>query len=452
MKKYFNIFLLALVALTSVTMVSCKNETEEIFDQDAITRLENAKDNYINILTDQGGKWQMEYYANGDEPGYIYLMTFRDDGSVTISGENIWIGKVQGESRDIPVYGSQTSLWDVITDNGPVLTFNSFNKFFHLFADPEDIPSMSDEDTDETGYGHEGDYEFDLMKYSGDTLYISGKKYGIDMIMTRVNADIDDHVYMDEVIAMADSFFNAKIPQVYMNLPNGTRWIIKNGASSILKMFREGDDEISTAETHNVIITHDGLSFMNPLTFDGYTVQHFIRQADGSLLCRNDNETTITADDLNVVLGTFGSLVWNVDTVQTGGVIKSQLQAIRKGLDDWGSSRKLLSVKISYDPASDCHSLIFGCSFKDKGKVKSISPTFYMKAELVGDDQIKFHMTGEADEAGVNYRTNCPAFNNLLDYFNGATFRLTTPSLLAPVDMMCTDTNNGANYFFCTCR
>ena len=73
---------------------------------------------------------------------------------------------------------------------------------------------MSDEDTDETGYGHEGDYEFDLMKYSGDTLYISGKKYGIDMIMTRVNADIDDHVYMDEVIAMADSFFNAKMIQL----------------------------------------------------------------------------------------------------------------------------------------------------------------------------------------------------------------------------------------------
>ena len=36
MRKYFNIFLLTLVALASVTMVSCKNETEEIFDQDAM--------------------------------------------------------------------------------------------------------------------------------------------------------------------------------------------------------------------------------------------------------------------------------------------------------------------------------------------------------------------------------------------------------------------------------
>ena len=155
MKKYFNIFLLALVALASLTLVSCKNETEEIFDEDAITRLEKAKADFINILTDKGGKWQMQYYANSDEPGYVYVMTFRTDGSVTISGKNQWIGYVEGESLNVPTYGSQTSLWDVITDNGPVLSFNSFNKYFHVFADPEDIPSLSDEDTDETGYGHE---------------------------------------------------------------------------------------------------------------------------------------------------------------------------------------------------------------------------------------------------------------------------------------------------------
>ena len=187
MRKYFNIFLLTLVALASVTMVSCKNETEEIFDQDAITRLANAKQYFTDILTDQGGKWKMEYYANGDEPGYVYVMTFRNNGSVTISGENKWISQL---NPDGSTYGSETSLWDVITDNGPVLTFNSYNKYFHLFADPDDITdpeALDDSDTDETGIGHEGDYEFDLMKYSGDTLYMSGKKYGINVIMTRLD-------------------------------------------------------------------------------------------------------------------------------------------------------------------------------------------------------------------------------------------------------------------------
>ena len=245
---------MVLVALSSVSLVSCKNETDEIFDEDAVARLEKKKAEYAQILTDKGGKWQMEYFSNDEEPGYIYVMTFNENGSVTISGMNKWIGNLGAIA-----YGSATSLWEVIADNGPVLSFNSFNKYFHLFADPEDIPSQDDEADNEQGYGHRGDYEFNLMKYSNDTLYISGKKHGIDMIMTRIAPDIDDAQYMNEVVAMADSFFHARIPQVYINLPNDVRYVVKNGASSILSMFKEGEDEISTSFTHNVIITHDGI-------------------------------------------------------------------------------------------------------------------------------------------------------------------------------------------------
>ena len=64
MKKFLNISLLSLVALSSLMLSSCKNEIDEIFDEDAIARLDNKKAEYIDILTDKGGKWQMEYYNN----------------------------------------------------------------------------------------------------------------------------------------------------------------------------------------------------------------------------------------------------------------------------------------------------------------------------------------------------------------------------------------------------
>lgn len=440
MKKFLNISLLSLVALSTLSLSSCKNEIDEIFDEDAVARLDKAKNEYIDILTSNGGKWQMEYYANGDEPGYVYLMTFRKDGSVTISGKNEWIGYVEGESLKVPTYGSLTSLWDVITDNGPVLSFNSYNKYFHVFASPEDIPSMSEEDIDETGYGHEGDYEFDLMSYSNDTLYITGKKYGIDMIMTRVDAGVDDEVYMNEVVAMADSFFNAKIPQVYINLPNGIRWIVKDGATSILKMFREGDDEISTSETHNVIITHDGLSFMNPLTIDGYTIQSFIRQADGSLLCRDDNETTITAGDLsNVIL--IPSFIWKCDTTQFGGVFKEQVQSLRTELNNY-SKRKLSSIQVTYNSNLNVYTVDFACV---SGK-NTFHPTFYMTAEAVNDNQVKFSYTGEGDAASAIYADRCPSMLSIMETISRTTFTLSAGSLLAPVDMKLTDSSNASNY------
>ena len=442
MKKFLNISLLAIVALTSLSLSSCKNEVDEIFDEDAVARLDKAKAEYIDILTSNGGKWQMEYYANSNEPGYVYLMTFRNDGSVTISGKNQWIGKVEGESLNIPVYGSQTSLWEVITDNGPVLTFNTFNKYFHLFADPEDIPSLDSEDTDETGYGHEGDYEFDLMSYSNDTLYISGKKYGIDMIMTRVDANVDDHIYMDEVVAMADSFFNAKIPQVFINLPNGVRWIVKNGASSILKIFREDADEISTAENYNVIITHDGLSFMYPITLDGYTIQNFIRQADGSLLCRDDQTTTMTADALNRVF-TIPSFTWKGDTAQAGGVFAQELISLKNELTSYGK-RKLQTIQLSYNADLGTYQVAFGCLYQKR----TFYPTFYMTVEPVNDNQIKIHYTGECNDAGTVYAEHCPSFISFMQSLNGVTYNLVTSSLLAPVDMKLVDSGNTANYTY----
>ena len=436
MKKFLNISLLSLVAISSLMLGSCKNEVDEIFDEDAVARLEKAKTEYIDILTSNGGKWQMEYYANSDEPGYIYLMTFNKNGSVTISGKNQWIGLVQGQNIGTLGYGSETSLWDVITDNGPVLSLSSFNKFFHLFADPEDIPSTDTEAPDETGYGHEGDYEFDLMKYSNDTLYITGKKYGIDMIMTRVPANVEDEVYINEVVAMADSFFNAKIPQVYINLPNGVRWIVKNGATSILKMFREGADEISTAETHNVIITHDGLSFMNPISIDGYLIQNFIRQADGSLLCRDDNQTTMTADPLATVFqGT--TLTWRLDLTNLGGVFAELLPKITSELTSYNKST-LVYAQIAYIPANSTYAVTFNVK---KGSTK-INPTYYFTMNAQSDTQIKINM-GEGDRAGELYAEKVPSMRAFVDAMGSGTYQLSANSLLAPINMKLTQ---GSDY------
>ena len=60
----------------TLSLGSCKNEVDNIFDEDAVIRLDKAKAEYSDILTRNGGKWQMEYFANSNEPGYIYLMTF----------------------------------------------------------------------------------------------------------------------------------------------------------------------------------------------------------------------------------------------------------------------------------------------------------------------------------------------------------------------------------------
>ena len=455
MKKFLNISLLSILALASLSLTSCKNEVEDIFEDDAVIRLDNKKAEYVQILTDteKGNRWQMEYFSNTEEPGYIYLMTFYKDGSVKISGSNKWINYVQSGQRTKPAFGSAMSMWDVIADNGPVLSFNTYNPYFHLFADPYDIPSSgsaaSDRDINETGYGHEGDYEFDIMNYSGDTLYLVGKKYELSMIMTRVKEkEKEDEAYMNEVVALADSFFNAKVPSVFINLPNGVRYIVKDGATSILKMYREGTDEISTSETHNVIITHDGLSFMDPITLDAtplveqdgiyvpdpsaervsYTVKNFIRQPDGSLLCRDDNQTTMTADHLAGIY-TNQSLVWRSDLKNVGGLFADLATRIADDLKAYNKST-FQYVQVSYDLTLQQYTLVFNVK---KGSVK-YNPTFYMTLKSANDNQVTFSVAPEGDRYGETYATNCPSIREFANVMN-QTLTLSTNSLLAPTVM-----------------
>ena len=202
MKKLYKFSAIAAV-LMSASLASCNHEEADIFDQNAAHRTEEARKMYKEILLDKGGKWQMEYFTTEEEHGYVYLFTFRNDGTVTISGNNEYITKLTNIDSNVPSYGSETSMWTILSDNGPVLSFNSYNTIFHLFATPEDIPGT---ERDEQGYGHSGDYEFDLMKFSNDTLYLEGKKNGAEIIMTRIAPEIDDEFLPNDDEPTAEQF------------------------------------------------------------------------------------------------------------------------------------------------------------------------------------------------------------------------------------------------------
>lgn len=82
------IFFTAAVASALLMSTSCKNEVEDIFDDSAANRIENALVEYSDVLTSAPNGWVMQYFANGDEPGASFVMKFSTDGSVNIASAN----------------------------------------------------------------------------------------------------------------------------------------------------------------------------------------------------------------------------------------------------------------------------------------------------------------------------------------------------------------------------
>ena len=444
MKKLYKFSAIAAV-LMSASLASCNHEEADIFDQNAAHRTEEARKMYKEILLDKGGKWQMEYFTTEEEHGYVYLFTFRNDGTVTISGNNEYISKLTDMDAAYPTFGSETSLWTILSDNGPVLSFNSYNTIFHLFATPEDIPGT---ERDEQGYGHSGDYEFDLMKFSNDTLYLEGKKNGAEIIMTRIAPEIDDETYLNEVVALADSFFNAKVPAVYVNLPGGYRHVVLDGATQLPKFYPETGDYITEYVGRNAIITHDGFTLGKPLTLrdsiDGndYTIQHFIRQKDGSLLCTDDNRITITADALNKVVGDE-RLLWRVNAADCKGELGTAFAGLNTGFKAYNGS-SLVHFNIGLNVLNNTKSpytMVVRIKTK-RGSYLNMSVPYTV--EYIGKDEIKF-VLGEMDSNMKTFIDKVPAFKTMMNKLASSTFKCSSNSLIAPVNMVLTDSSDASS-------
>lgn len=454
MKKFLKYAALSVLAMATLT--SClKTEEDDIFDKSAAERLDDAKQYYSDILTSDGGMWAMEYFANVDEPGYVYIFEFKKDNSVTISGENKWITKLTNRQSSDPTFASETSMWEVIADNGPVLSFNTYNKIFHLFANPEDVPNEHDDDPDEQGYGHEGDYEFDLMRYSGDTLYLEGKKYELPIIMYRLHNTTPSE-YLGQITQMLNNCKLGNFPDLVMDGANGLEYYVNNLSNQVVEFYRHDANDttlkkVDTEVKGNMIATIDGFRFIEPVWLLDDTagtktmwVQHFKLLDDGSFLCTDDNTTTIHRMPLSTVFDCIAesntTKNWQIDKENQGGQfatiyadIVSQCKSVLK--------KNFSLLRFLYDSKTKQYAL----GFRNDNYVGML---FMTQSYIDGNDKAHFKFTGEGDNNGNIHLQRIAAFNDMCDFLSSTTFTVESTSALNPERLKFTSDANPADYFY----
>jgi len=178
MKKIVYIAIAFVFALTS-----CISDEKDLFNDSAANRMSAALQEYKDVLTNTPNGWLMEYYAGfetdptGKMGGYIFLMSFDEDLTVTIASEVFGIQ---------PPKTKKESTFNLIADQGPILTFDTYNEIFHIFSEP----SQSDLD----GYG--GDYEFVIMSANPNEVILKGRRNENRIVMTPlpVNTTWDEYI------------------------------------------------------------------------------------------------------------------------------------------------------------------------------------------------------------------------------------------------------------------
>lgn len=268
MKNIINSILIG-TAVLGLSACSLHDDTE-LFGEPAAERLEKNVAADKTLLESAANGWELHMWTGKDYSGggYTYFMKFAND-KVTVS------------SDIAPANMKTTSSYDVISDQGPVLTVNTYNEVFHYLAEP----SMDDDD------GEQQDYEFVIMRTTNDSIYLRGKKWGNHMVMTRV---AESTSWEDEI---------NKIQQMDEDLMRTFSLVEGNDTLGGVSL---GDDRILTYTDKSgykkipYYVSTKGITLAKPLEVNGKALQELDYDADDMSL--NPDGATAQGVKLSVKL------------------------------------------------------------------------------------------------------------------------------------------------------
>lgn len=164
---------------------SCSlHDDTEIFDETASARLQTYLTESQAVLRSAEKGWVMDYYVGDDQEygGYAYFVKF-DSLTVTASSE------LTTEEC--------TSYYKMTTDDGPVLTFDTYNTVLHELA----TPSSSNYEA------YHADFEFIIMSATEDLVTLKGKKTGSLMTLRPLTTSVDE--YMADLTYIQDEMITS---------------------------------------------------------------------------------------------------------------------------------------------------------------------------------------------------------------------------------------------------
>jgi hypothetical protein len=347
---------LLLIGLFAATMVACSRDEESLFEESAAIRAQKAIENAQNVFTSQEAGWEMAYFPNLENTakGFNMVLKFKKDGSVSVTAKNstTTMNKIVTDSA---------STWQVKSDYGPILTFDTYNEVLHAWADPGG-----------DGAGLLGDYEFLILKATPELVLLKGKKHSAYSVMRPIkNPDVAAYFAASEKMQKL-LFGNNNI----VTLTQGDKKMyLYNGASGQFMSAPYGSALNEAAATlHPVCSTEDGIVVSTGFGDDVHDHVFIFDSIKGEL--KSEKGAIMNAGNLNLLFGAYftdNALGWAVDTtgIAAVGPFLAQLNTIAK---DKSNGSKIKQMGYGYSQSLNFYEggyfIAIQVGYKQNGKGK----------------------------------------------------------------------------------
>ncbi|BCS85452.1 DUF4302 and DUF4987 domain-containing protein [Prevotella herbatica] len=239
-------------------------DQEDLFDEPSSLRMQNALDKTRKVLEGSKKGWLIDYYVGDNQQYGGYAFTVKFDSLTCTAASEL--------SAD-----SATSYYKLTTDDGPVLTFDTYNTVLHALATP----------SADNYEGFHADYEFIILSADANEVVLKGKKTGSIMKMYPLTET--PSAYLSNVKSTIDNF-----------VINGASGSVDKTSLDIsvdidnrqIEYYIKNDSTVlgSTAFT----MTDKGVRLYDPIIVDGKKLQNFIFDADKTTLtCTDASNVTL---------------------------------------------------------------------------------------------------------------------------------------------------------------
>jgi len=247
---------------------SCDKTEDALFDESTSERIQNTISDYKELLSSSEKGWIMEYYPESSQVygGYSYGVKFNDDLTADVVME-------------LAFDQTESNMYDIIANGGPILTFNTYNYLTHFFATP----------SSDRADGFEGDYEFALISKTEDEVVMKGRKSGNTIKLIKLTGTAEEYL--------------TKVTDINDYLASASGFIDINGTVSSIGLSGRHISLASEGLDVAYIYTDTGLKLYEPTTIGGNEVTEFTLDKVADQLVSTDGSTIIELATFPVDMG-----------------------------------------------------------------------------------------------------------------------------------------------------
>lgn len=376
---------------------ACSRDEASLFDKSAAQRAQEALDNANDILVAPANGWEMIYFANNKDGyviGYNVLVKFYKNGKVEATAKN----DVTTKNKLL----TDSSTWVIVSDYGPILSFDTYNKVLHAWANPDPEPEKSEKEKDyNTGDGYLGDYEFMIVHADANYIKLKGKKHGgyeygdleaTYCYMYPLKEGTTAATYFSEVEAMqAKLFSNSNLLQW---TDSKETYMLYYGSQGYFDLVTPGMTPSEDDDTYPFAVTRTGIHMSNGI----HTNTDVVYTAESNKI--KGETSTITIASIDTYFKNYIDLIggkWIISLEDMCPSIQAAFEAADNQIKTIYNNKKKGGVKgmVLQKKASN-NTFVLAYSYVGKG---STATTYYyrFKMECTGG-RVKLTYLGPDDE------------------------------------------------------